>query len=157
MQVAASSANDIHSIMFVHNALPDLSMDDINLECSLNYGKSELVLSFPAVVLLDDEKKAQEMSKKDKELVFCHLSKDSIVAFSAGKEHVLPAASYNLVQVNNGIEIAKAYRASRSNLPFINESQLSKVKEFTKQLRIAMFLTNSRNIGELREAPAYRL
>ncbi|MEM0150123.1 MAG: hypothetical protein QXW10_04460 [Candidatus Micrarchaeaceae archaeon] len=65
------------------------------------------------------------------------------------------AGGYAAQRVKNGLEAAKLLRAADKVLPFITPDSANDSGQILKQLKIAMFLTNSSSVEKLKKAPIY--
>ncbi|MCL4373927.1 hypothetical protein M1367_03570 [Candidatus Marsarchaeota archaeon] len=133
---------------FVHCALPDIALNGIDTSMRLN----GMVLDAPLLV--------QAKSKGEAELIERRFGTGAIVLSKSGASIFKDGRSVTLngyapCKVGDGLEAAKAIRTENKAVPYITSSVAHKRYEMIKQLRIAMFLTNSKSIAELRKAPIY--
>ncbi len=139
------------SISFVHNALPDLSLNEINT--TLKFGKPAVTIKMPILVQAETPDEAKALSMTNTEVPVIADNKDGIVLYLDGKAHNVHVGNVHIERVNDGIEAAKVIRTG--GIPLIRPEQLGELQLYIKQLRIAMFLTNSKDINHLKKAPIY--
>ncbi|MCW6160359.1 MAG: hypothetical protein LVQ95_04720 [Candidatus Micrarchaeales archaeon] len=148
-----SMHSSLRKLSFVHNALPELSLGEV--DTSFNLGKEKVKLKFPLLVLFSDRTEAMKESSARKDVPAAVMDGRSVEVFLNGSSHKVALDGYKMENVGDGIEVAKALRMDSSFIPFIEKSKLENFDLFIKQLRIAMFLTDSRDIKALRKAPIY--
>ena len=142
----------INNISFVHNALPDLSMEEISLAIELT--GSGITIKFPMLVLAGDESDVPKLAPSGACIAVIKPS-DSLRLYTDSKTYEMPADSINMVHIEDGVEAAKAIRLGY--VPYIKLEQLDQLQLYLKQLRITMFLTDSKDIPALKAAPIYRM
>ena len=133
----------------MHCAIPDLALNDVDTSYKLKEG---FTLPYPLVVAAESEDDAKEISAKSRGVPFCFKS----LVFINGKQTGQLRSTY-LVEVRDGIEAAKAIRIDSSALPCISMADIKELDIYIKQLRISMFLTNSKSIAKLEAAPIYNM
>jgi isopentenyl diphosphate isomerase/L-lactate dehydrogenase-like FMN-dependent dehydrogenase len=140
------------NIQFVHCALPDMSLNEIDVSIKLADG---VALKSPLAVEAESQGEAKALSASNEGILFLANSSGSRAFFLNGSE--LPSLQQppGFQRVGDGLEAAKCLRAKEGAMPSIGAAGVKDIDTFTKQLKIAMFLTNSRNIEELRKAPIY--
>ncbi len=141
--------NSIEGIQFVHCAIPNLALNDVDTSYKLKEG---FVLPYPIAVMCESEEEAKEISQRSKDTPFNFKG----LVFINGKQVGQLKSTY-LVEVRDGIEAAKAVRLDKSALPCIGKADLKELEIYIKQLRVAMFLTNSKSIQKLEAAPIYNM
>ena len=141
----------INDISFVHNALPDLSMGEISLATELT--GSGITIKFPILVLAGDESDVPKLALSG--ACIAVVKGDSLRLYMDSKTYELSVVSMNMVHIEDGVEAAKAIRLGY--VPYIKLEQLDQLQLYLKQLRITMFLTDSKDIPALKAAPIYRL
>ena len=139
----------IEGIQFVHCAIPNLALNDVDTSYKLKEG---FMLPYPIVITSESEDEAKEMSAKYKDIPF----RFNNSVFINGKQTGQLKSTY-IIEVRDGIEAAKAIRLDRNALPCIGKADMKELDIYIKQLRIAMFLTNSKNILKLEAAPIYNM
>ncbi len=138
----------IDSIQFVHCAIPDMALSEADTRYALNEG---FTLPCPMAVQASSNEEAAQLSSR---AAIPSVFQKNV--FVDGKLAVRLQSSQT-VEVEDGLDAAKAIRLlGNSVLPCIKRSDADSAGMFMKQLRIAMFLTNSINIGALGQAPIYR-
>ncbi len=151
------SQTSVHSsrgeISFVHNALPELSLGEV--DTSFILGREKVELKFPLLVLFSDRTEAMKESSARRDVPAAVVEGGSIEVFLNGSGKKIELSGFKMENVGDGIEAAKALRIDDGIIPFIEKSKLENFDLFIKQLRIAMFLTDSRDINALRKAPIY--
>ncbi len=140
---------DFKKITFVHNALPDLSLSEVDTSFNLDKVK----IGVPILLLVEKEDDAKNLSKDNKDIPFA-------VKEASGLEICLDGeckkvGKHNLEGVGDGLEAAKVIRTN--GIPFVKLAQLADFSLYVRQLKIAMFLTNSKDINSLKNAPIYAM
>ncbi len=132
---------ELEKVHFVHFAVPDMALDDANTK--MRIGK--IVLDPPILIKAKPFKSAHTKG----------------FAFFDGKKIVQGKNAYKLDMkieyVNDGLEAAKVLRMRINTLPVVKNASEKRLIEIKRQLRIVMFLTNSKSIKELKKAPVYIL
>ncbi len=133
----------------MHCAIPDISLNETDISYRLSGG---LKLQYPVAVAAATERSAISLSGRLKgvPVVF----RKHVFINGRKKADLGPR---RLVQVRNGVEIAKALRLDGGALPCISESDAGMIDIYIKQLRVAMLLTNSIDLKRLGKAPIYRM
>jgi hypothetical protein len=148
-------SNGTEGIDFVHFAIPNLALSEIDTAYVLGGASARIELRFPLVVFVKDHDEAKELSIDYKSIPIAVERDDSIEIFVSGIGRSVRMNKQDLVRVGNGIDVAKALRLRPQALPFIEKDRIEDIDALIKQLRIVMFLTNSKNIEELINAPIY--
>ncbi len=142
---------ELKRMHFVHCALPDLSLDEIKTE--LKAGNVEL--KNPIIILAKNEAEAGDVAKSEKEFAVAFVTDNKVyVIKNGGVEEPLPEGTY-LVRAKDGLMAAKILRYDTRALPYVPKTMLKNAEVYLKQLKMAMFLTNSENIEKVRIAPVY--
>ncbi|HUC39103.1 MAG TPA: hypothetical protein VL944_03155 [Candidatus Acidoferrum sp.] len=139
----------IEGIQFVHMAIPDMALNETDTSYTVKEG---IELPYPLAVAVDSDEQAKELSKKNKNVPMVCNSVVYINGKSAGS-----LKSTYLIEVRDGIEAAKAIRLDPNALPCIDKAELEMIETYIRQLRISMFLTNSKNTKALEAAPIYNM
>ncbi len=143
-----SKKSDLGKIQFVHCAMPNMALS----EADTRYTISERIeLPFPIAVMVDSERLAKYLSTTSRNIPF--VSSNSIYL----NGNPVRLKSSHIVEVGDGLEAGKAIRVDSYAIPSIKFDFFSNFDTYIKQLRIAMFLTNSRNISELKKANIYKV
>ncbi|MCL4379110.1 MAG: hypothetical protein M1160_03135 [Candidatus Marsarchaeota archaeon] len=138
----------IDSIQFVHCAIPDMALSEADTAYRLSEG---FTLPCPMAVQASSESDAVQLSGSG---AMPSVFQKSV--FVGGKLAGRLQSSQT-VEVEDGLDAARAIRLlGNSVLPCIKRTDADKAGMLIRQLRIAMFLTNSINIGALSQAPIYR-
>jgi hypothetical protein len=140
---------DFRKISFVHNALPDLSLGEVDTSFSIDGAK----LMFPIVVLVESKGDAEKLSGKNKDIPVVAITNGMLDIYTDGVCKEIPEKGHKLIGVGDGLEAAKVVRTG--GVPFIKEARLSDFQLYMRQFKIAMFLTNSKNTVMLGKAPIY--
>ena len=141
---------DISRLHFVPDALPDLNLKDIDVLREERIGGAHLKC-LPVAVETDDEAKAVEFSVSTGHPIFYLTGKSELLAIIEGK--VASRAKIRKARrVSNGLELAKCIRLGIAPCTIDSVQQIDQIAE---QLRIAMFLTNSRDMQSLKKAEVY--
>ena len=151
MDVCLEQKLDFRKISFVHNALPDLSLEEV--DTSLEIGSGKPILESPILVKAKSLGEAVRMSSSNKGVAFVAERNGSMGLYVDGNERGALPQGFGLEAAGDGIEAAKIIRAG--GVPMIEEGQLADYRLYVQQLRIAMFLTDSKDINRLRKAPIY--
>jgi len=138
-------------VSFVHHSLPDLSLKEIDTTFFID---NNLKVAVPIFVLASDDKIAYKLSEETNAPVIVD-GKDWINIYVNNRKDPLKIDFKKIIfaKVKDGVEAAKAIR--NSMIPIITEAQIKDLPLYITQLKIAMFLTNSKNIEELKHAPIY--
>jgi hypothetical protein len=142
---------DPNDISFVHNALPDLALDEIDV--TMRFGSPETTLKVPILVLAKTPEEALALSSANPDISLMTRNGSKIALYINGKPNDVDFGRMHEERVGDGIEAAKVIRMG--GIPFISAEQLGELQLYIKQLRIAMFLTNSNDIEHLKKAPIY--
>ncbi len=145
-------AQGLETMRFIPDALPDLNLSEIDTKISLNAG-GHAVRVFPIAVEADSEAAAVKMGADHS--LFLVKNRDYLVAVLDGKAHRITEID-DYKEVADGLELAKAIRMG-ADVGVITAGAADKVKQVEEQLRVAMFLTNSKDIDALRKAPMVTL
>lgn len=151
----ASTHSELENLSFVHNALPELALSEVSTSFIL--GKEKLALKFPLLVMFEDREEARRESLGRKDIPVAAKDDGSVEVFLNGSGRKVSLDGYTMERVGDGIEAAKALRLGSSVIPFIDGKSAGNFDLFIKQLRIAMFLTNSKDINALKKAPVYTM
>jgi hypothetical protein len=144
---------ELHDIHFIHCALPDMALS----EADTSYHVCGIDAKAPIAVLLNDKRSAAQKSSEMPGIIFVVESEGSSIAFKDGNEVSESSRNaFRTVKVGDGVGAAKALRAFENAIPCINETDAGRIDTYIKQLKIAMFLTNSRSIDDLKNAPIYK-
>jgi len=144
--------SDLSKISFVHNALPDLALNKIEIGERIN----GIALKSPIFVFAKSADNAKELSLNIRDTpVLCN-SKKNVWLYLNGAKRKFALNGYRLVRIRDGIEAAKAIRLGK-NIPFVDEKDAIKLDVYIKQLQVAMFLTNSGSLRALKKAPVYKM
>lgn len=144
---------DFRRINFVHNALPDLSLTEI--DTSLDIRELKIKIKFPIFIILNKREDAKRISAENKDIPILTKVNNELDIYTDGTGLRVPVGNYRFEKIEDGLEAAKALRAGV--MPFIEASQMDDFELYMKQLRIAMFLTDSKNIAALKKAPIYKM
>ncbi|MGC8538235.1 MAG: hypothetical protein ACP5MZ_04650 [Candidatus Micrarchaeia archaeon] len=144
---------EIKDISFVHNALPDLSIEEISLATELI--GSSVTVEFPILVLASDESDIPKLASYGTPIAIIVKSGDSLHVYIDSKKTCELPGNTPMVHIEDGIEAAKAVRLGY--IPFIRPEQLDQLQLYLKQLRITMFLTDSKDMRALKAAPIYKM
>lgn len=148
--VPVRSSVDLGRLRFVPDALPDLNLHEIRLECKQVVGNSA-VECIPIAIEVEDEPSAINASNEVGHPLFYIKESSEILLVREGKaadRHKDESPRH----VSNGLELAKCIRLGIE--PCIIRSPTS-LNDVAEQLRIAMFLVNSESIERLRQASIY--
>ncbi len=140
---------DFRKISFVHNALPDLNLGEV--DTSLSLGDGTTTLKFPILVTVESADDAVRLSSSNSDVPFVVDGRDEI--YLNGVVQKGSARVVGMEEAGDGIEAAKIIRVG--GVPMIAKERLDDYKLYVQQLRIAMFLTESKDIKRLRKAPIY--
>jgi len=143
----------IEEISFVHNALPDLSLNEIDMSMSLD--NDNIIIPAPIMVLVSDKSLAPKLLSQDANITAFVRSEENLDIYTKNGSYVIKSGILRTIQVNDGIEAAKAVRLGY--VPYIEVQQLDQLQLYLKQFRIVMFLTDSKNIKKLMSAPTYNI
>jgi hypothetical protein len=138
-------------ISFVHNALPDLSLNEI--DTTLKIGIPAIELKVPILILSETPEAAKTLSIANTEVPVAIEKNNGLVLYLDGKACNVRIYNARIGRAGDGIEAAKVIRTG--GIPFIGQEQIGELQLYVKQLRIVMFLTNSKDIDHLKEAPVY--
>ena len=147
---AVRSSIDLGKLRFVPDALPDLNLNEISVECKQIVGNSS-VECVPVAIEAEDESSAIKASTEAGHPLFYIKGSSEIVLVRDGKV-VDRHKDESPRHVSNGLELAKCIRLGIE--PCILRPPAS-LNEVVEQLRIAMFLVNSESIERLRQASIY--
>ena len=139
----------IDGIQFVHCAIPDMALKEADTRYRLSEG---FTLPYPIAVQAASEEEAIRMSGSMSGTPIAFRERIFLGGKLAGS-----LSSSHTIDVSDGLEVAKAIRMDNLALPCIGASQANKMEMLIKQLKIAMFLTNSSDISALSRAPIYRM
>ncbi|MGC8651970.1 MAG: hypothetical protein ACP5UH_01830 [Candidatus Micrarchaeia archaeon] len=139
---------DHHDIHFVHYALPDMALGDA--DTSMRIGS--ITLDAPVLVMVNKAREAA-LAERKYGMNAVLATKGGVRAFKSGRSTLL--RGYVLHKVNDGLEAAKVIRIDKKSIPYVTLGTARRSGEILKQLKIAMFLTNSKSISELKRAPIY--
>ncbi len=142
---------DLYNTHFVHCAIPDMAISEADTSCTI----CGIPTSVPIGVLIDDRNIAAQKSLEKPGIIFIADSSGTAMAFKDGKTMPAKGSGFKIVKVGDGVNAAKALRIFENSIPCIEEKDTKKLELYTKQLKIAMFLTNSKNIDSLKKAPIY--
>jgi hypothetical protein len=142
---------DLERVQFVHIAIPELTLDEVSIFCRIP--GLDVVLSTPIAILCSDQGKALRISRERAGVLVLLPDGSGVVD---GK-NVRLNPSHKILMIKNGLDAAKAVRIDETNVPVIDEADRQNLHVYERQLRIAMFLTASSNIAELRKAAIYTL
>ena len=152
-------------IKFIHCAIPDINFNDISIlqkmtfyaensqkRVSLNCSPLALQVSFNPD--LDNKLKLIKLKKTTGISLFLS-SKNTKILFILHKNNIIKKRlnSLSTIKSEDGLDAAKAIRLKQ--LPFLND--INKINLIEKQLKVVMFLTNSKNITQLARAPIIHL
>ena len=151
MDVCLVQKLDFMKISFVHNAMPDLSLEEV--DTSLEIGGGKPPLEIPILVRAKSLDEAVRMSSSNRGVAFVAEHNGSVSICVDGAEKGVLPHSLDMEDAGDGIEAAKIIRVG--GVPVIGEKQLADYGLYVQQLKIAMFLTDSKDINRLREAPIY--
>ena len=148
----------LDNIRFIHCALPDVNFKDIAINQSIkikqyqNLKKGFTIECLPFVLQINSDNK-REISEIHKKTGLClFITKKDKKIFVMYKSKIISNIKINLKDIfyiNNGLDAAKCIRLAK--IPLIREA--GKLDLLKKQLKVVMFLTNSKNIKQLLTAP----
>ncbi len=141
---------DLGRLRFVPDALPDLNLREIKIECKQTIGSSS-VECVPVAIEAEDEDSAIGASAEVNHPVF-YIKESSEIVLIRDERIIDRSKDASPRHVSNGLELAKCIRLGIGPCIIRGPSALHDVVE---QLRIAMFLVNSDSIEGLRSAPVY--
>ena len=144
------SSVDIGKLRFVPDALPDLNLNEIRLECKQVVGNSPIEC-VPVAIEAEDETSAIKASIELNHPLFYLKESSEILLVRDGKA-VDRHKDASPRHVSNGLELAKCIRLGIEPCIIRPPTSLNDVVE---QLKIAMFLVNSESIERLRQASVY--
>ncbi len=142
---------ELKRMHFVHCAIPDLSLDSIRTDITMGSAK----LGCPILLLAKSAEDAKRVAKDEKTLPAAFLEGESIHVLVEGGKEVPLAKGTHLVRAKDGLMAAKILRHDANAVPYIPEEAAKNAKMYVKQLKMAMFLTNSESIDRMRTAPVY--
>lgn len=153
------------NIKFIHYAIPNLNFNDISILQKITFyaGNSQkrvsincppLALQVPFNPEMDNKVKLQKLKKTTGLSLFLS-SKNMKTLFILHKNNIIKRKlnSVGAFKAEDGLDAAKAIRLKQ--LPFLND--INKINLIEKQLKVVMFLTNSKNIAQLVHAPIIHL
>ena len=144
----------LNSIQFVHCAIPNMSLSEADTSLGLGNGTA---LASPIAVRAASDDEAEALSISNKDVPAALQSGGTVRVFLNGRLAAELDDGHELVDVGDGLEAAKALRMNQKAIPSVDKQSAQDIRTFVKQLRIAMFLTDSKSIGELERAPIYRV
>ncbi len=145
---------ELHNVHFIHCALPDMALS----EADVSFRMGGIEAKAPIGILANGKNSAAQMSSGRSGIIFVAESEGTATAFKDGVEvNTELGDSFHVVAVGDGVEAAKALRIFEKSIPCINEGDAGRLDTYIKQLKIAMFLTNSRSIDNLKKAPIYKI
>ena len=148
--VAVPNSVDLGRLRFVPDALPDLNLREISVECEQVVGDSKVECA-PVAIEAEDEPSAINASIDSNHPIFYVKASSEVVLVRDGKvvdRHKADSPRH----ISNGLELAKCIRLGIGPCIIRDQGSLHDVLE---QLRIAMFLVNSDSIEVLRQTPIY--
>ncbi|MCL4381028.1 MAG: hypothetical protein M1331_00765 [Candidatus Marsarchaeota archaeon] len=156
----------MHSnIKFIHCAIPDLDFNDISIlqRITVKAGNNQnqiavRCLPFALHVFFNPESNNKEKLLKLKKTTGIRLfvsSKNTKSLFILHKNNIIRRKlnAVDTVQAGDGLDAAKAIRLGK--IPVISDKE--RVGLIEKQLKIVMFLTNSKHIAQLSKAAVVRI
>ncbi len=142
---------ELKRMHFVHCAIPDLSLDRIRTDFTIGKAK----LKSPILLLAESEDDARHIVKREKVLPVAFLEGESIHVLIEGGKEVLLAKGMYLARAADGLAAAKILRYGTNIMPYIPKDAARNAEIYVKQLKMAMFLTNSESIDRMRTASIY--
>lgn len=142
---------ELRRIHFVHCAIPDISLDRVRTDFAIG----NIRLDEPIVVLADDKDDAREIVKHENALPVVFLDGESMRMVEGNGKNVMLDHDCHLVKVGDGLMAAKILRYDAKAVPYIPKSEIKNAEMYLQQLKVAMFLTNSKDIEAMRSAPIY--
>ena len=139
------SMDKIKNLRFVYCALPDLDLSSINTEEEFDSGDGKFK-ALPLAVEIEGNVGSEDG-------FFYLKDKDEFLFIDNGKRNVIRRAEHP-IYVKDGVDLAKCIRIG-SEPCIIKKAEKGKIQSINDELRIAMFLTNSKDINALRSAEIY--
>jgi hypothetical protein len=135
----------IKNLRFVYCALPDLDLASIKTEEEFDSAEGKFI-SLPLAVEV-------ESNPPQREGFFYLKEKGEFFFVDKGKKKSIRRASSPIL-VKDGVDLAKCIRIGAEPC-IIKSSEEGKIPSIREELRIAMFLTNSKDIEALKNAEIY--
>ncbi len=156
----------IQNIKFIHCALPDIDFNEISIKQKIKIkanNKIKTISCMPFAV----EIKSKNTKDINKQIAKINIQKNIALFFTKSKffifinKHIIEFNikankkntdqfnPNNAIIINNGLDAAKCIRLKQ--FPIL--SDINKINLIEKQLKVVMFLTNSKNIAQLALAP----
>lgn len=141
----------LRSLRFIPVALPDVNLKDIDTRERFEAGGRTIAL-LPLAIEVESEDEARRTSADGCRLFY--IKRDGRFMLFDDNASALIAKDMAPARVKNGIELAKCMRLGMTPC-VIRKHDAGRVHEIEEQLRIAMFLTNSKDTAALKQASVY--